>query len=348
MATNVILYDDLCAVERDAGTALDRMAQPRMFDRLDWFKLAAEYTLDGDPLIVRASNAGASCWLFLSRQGSYADAMSNWYCLRYGTVTHGAAGVQPPIPDVVDGLAAAGISHLYLSPLGADEELRAVLRRKGWVTRLEKINVSWRIDTKGMSFEDYWASRPSRLRNTAARKARKVRLEYVVHDRFDSSAWADLEAVFEASWKIPEGSPMLIREIARQEGEAGTLRIGLAYNEGVAVAAQIWTVENGVATIHKLAYREDARDLSAGTLLSVEMFRRALDLDRVDMIDFGIGDDGYKRDWMSHCVPLYGLTAYYPFTATGMVGLIRAIGRKLFNRTRVTAEAGDVRTRLRR
>ena len=332
MAENVILFDNLDAVEHDAGPALGRRAQAWMFDRLEWFKLAARHTLEGEPLVIKASRGGAQCWMFLSRQGSSADALTNWYCLRFGAVTHGADQAEPPFDALVDGLVEAGVAHLFLSPIGADDPLPGVLRRKGWLVRREQINVSWRIDTRGMSFADYWASRPSRLRNTAHRKTKSAGLELVVLDRFDAKAWADLEAVFEASWKPPEGSPMLIREIGQQEGEAGSLRLGLAYKDGLAVAAQIWTIENGVATIHKLAYREDAKQLSAGTVLSVEMFRRALDDDHVDLIDFGVGNDGYKQDWMSHCVPLFAMSAYYPFRAAGLVGLAKAAGRKILRR----------------
>ena len=80
-----------------------------------------------------------------------------------------------------------------------------------------------------------------------------------------------------------EGSPAFLRALAEQEGAAGTLRLGIAYDAGGrAVAAQFWLVEDGVATIHKLAHREDARAGSPGSLLSQAMFRAAIDDDRVD------------------------------------------------------------------
>ena len=73
------------------------------------------------------------------------------------------------------------------------------------------------------------------------------------------AAWADYEAVYAASWKPEEGSPAFLRALAEQEGAAGTLRLGIARRGGRPVAAQLWTVESGVATIHKLAYVEDER-----------------------------------------------------------------------------------------
>src|SRR3546814_12565678 len=72
---------------------------------------------------------------------------------------------------------------------------------------------------------------------------------------------------------------------------AGHLRMGIARRDGLAVAAQLWTVENGVALIHKLAHREDAGAGSPGTLLSHASFRPVIDTDTVPRIDFGTGDD---------------------------------------------------------
>jgi CelD/BcsL family acetyltransferase involved in cellulose biosynthesis len=180
-----------------------------------------------------------------------------------------------------------------------------------------------------MTFDEYWAARPSQLRNTAKRRAKSANLDLVIHDRFDPQAWDDYESVYNASWKPAEGSPEFMRRLAEQEGAAGTLRLGLAYQEGRAVAAQLWIVEGGVATIHKLAYREDARQHSPGTILSMEMYRRVIDDDRVEMIDFGIGNEGYKADWMQECVPLYALTAYDAKSLRGLLGFGRAAAAKL-------------------
>ena len=330
MAFEVRLFDDLDAAARDAGAALTRDAQPWLFDRLDWFRLVQEHTPEGDPLVIRVRNGVARCWLFLSVRGRSAASLSNWYSLRYGAVVEAPGGGKAPVGQFSRGLRQAGISHVFLEPLAADDPIAAELRRKGWAIRRGRVNVSWRIDTKGMSFEEYWASRPSRLRNTTRRRARKAGLDIVVHDRFDERAWADYVSVYEASWKPTEGTSELVRRVAEQEGAAGTLRLGLAYKDGRPVAAQLWLVENRAASIHKLAYRQDARHLSPGTILSMEMFRRALDVDRVETIDFGIGDDAYKAEWMTYSVPLYAVSAYDLLSPAGIAGILRSVWSKLF------------------
>jgi CelD/BcsL family acetyltransferase involved in cellulose biosynthesis len=328
MPVELKLFNDLDSVAQDAGPALDRSAQPWLFDRLDWFRLVQEHTPEGDPLVIRVKNGVARCWLFLSQQGRRAESLTNWYCLRYGAVSDPAGAGNAPFGELSTGLRQAGISHVFLELLAEEDPLPAELRRRGWAIKRDQVNVNWRIDTRGMSFEDYWATRPSKLRNTAQRKARKAKLDIALHDRFDAKAFDDYESVYNASWKPAEGSPELVRRFAEAEGEAGTLRLGVAYHEGRAVAAQLWTVEHKQATIHKLAYREDARELAAGTILSVEMFRRTLDVDKVDMIDFGIGDHPYKAEWMTHKVPLYAVTAYDMRSLPGLIGIAKAAGKK--------------------
>ena len=178
-------------------------------------------------------------------------------------------------------------------------------------------------------FDEYWSRRPGQLRSTAKRKAKAAALDIVVHDRFDPAAWADYEAVYRASWKPEEGSFPFLRALTEQEGAAGTLRLGLAYHQGRPVAAQLWLVEGGVATIHKLAYAEKAKAMSPGTLLGEAMFRRAIDEDGVRLIDYGTGDDAYKRDWMDERRQLWRIIAYNPRTLRGLAGAVRQRVRAL-------------------
>jgi CelD/BcsL family acetyltransferase involved in cellulose biosynthesis len=172
------------------------------------------------------------------------------------------------------------------------------------------------------------------LRNTAKRRAQAVDLQIDIHQSFTAEAWTDYEAVYRASWKPEEGSFPFLRALAEQEGAAGTLRLGIARRDGTPVAAQLWLVENRKATIHKLAYTEAAKSLSPGTLLSVAMFRHVLDQDRVELIDYGTGDEAYKADWMDERQELWQLTAHNPRTLKGLAGAAKASLSKLVRRSR--------------
>jgi len=329
MTVTVEQCDSLDAVERAAAGFLDRAQRPSLFDRLSWYRLIETHAPPPGKLrVLHAHGDGANAWLFLAVDGRIARAFANWYSLRFAAIGGPPAALQA----LAERLRKAGIARVDLAPLNLTDSLPDAFRRAGWFVRCDAATVSWRIDTRGMSFEDYWATRPSRLRNTTRRKAKAAGLAIEIHREFNAVAWKAYEAVYTASWKAAEGSSAFLRAMAEQEGAAGTLRLGIARKDGTPVAAQLWLVENGVATIHKLAYAEQARDLSPGTILSAEMFRHTLDFDKVDRIDFGTGDDAYKADWMDRSEPLLRMRAFNPSTVAGLVGYGRSCASKLVRR----------------
>ncbi|HSG53865.1 MAG TPA: GNAT family N-acetyltransferase, partial [Paracoccaceae bacterium] len=125
------------------------------------------------------------------------------------------------------------------------------------------------------------------------------------------------------------GSPAFLRRFAREEGAAGRLRFGLALADGKAVAAQFWTVEHGTAFIHKLAHDESAKSLSPGTTLTAALMQQVIDQDHVSLVDFGTGDDGYKKDWMEQVRPRYRIEAFRPLWPGNWPALARLAIRKL-------------------
>jgi CelD/BcsL family acetyltransferase involved in cellulose biosynthesis len=80
-----------------------------------------------------------------------------------------------------------------------------------------------------------------------------------------------------------------------------------------------------VSEIHKVAYDETHSELSPGTALSAEMIAHALDHDHARKLDYLIGDDGYKRLWMSRRNSRCRLLAYDPRSAGGLAGCLREL-----------------------
>jgi hypothetical protein len=321
----VELFESLDAAAAAAGGALERETQPDIFSRLSWFRMLAEHCPPPGELLV--TRTGTS-WLFLAAQGRQGRAYANWYSLRAGLIGD-AAGAE-----AIAGALRKRLSSLEISPVAEPEGLTRGLKAAGWMVRVSPATASWRTATAGMDFDAYWAARPSQLRNSAERKAKAAGLNVRIYRSFDADAWAEYESVYGASWKPVEGSPAFLRALAQQEGAAGTLRLGIARKDGQAVAAQLWLVENGVATIHKLAYREDAKALSPGTVLSMAMFRAALDEDRVGLIDYGTGDEPYKADWMDTRHVLWRVEAWDPRSIAGLFGVARAGATHLVRRLR--------------
>ena len=52
----------------------------------------------------------------------------------------------------------------------------------------------------------------------------------------------------------------------------------------------------------------------------------------VGTVEFGLGDHGYKADWMDYKVPLYALTAYDLLRPAGLAALGRSLSAKLVGR----------------
>jgi CelD/BcsL family acetyltransferase involved in cellulose biosynthesis len=322
VTVNIALFETLDAVAKDAAGALDRAAQPSLFGRLDWFRLIGRHCPpEGRLAVWRGREGGRSAWLFLAVAGRKARAYAAWYSLRVDA----QGDVQS---DVMTAIAAAvmksGVAEVELAPLADPGPLERAFRKAGWKVFVTPKTGNWRVEIGGDDFAAYWEKRPARLRNTAKRRAKSAGLEIAIYERFDERAWADYEAVYRASWKPEEGSFAFLRALAEQEGDAGTLRLGVARKNGRPVAVQLWLIENDEACIHKLAYTEEAKAMSPGTILSEAMFRRAIDEDRVRAIDYGTGDDGYKRDWMEERRVLWQLAAFNPRTARGLAGAARA------------------------
>ncbi len=94
------------------------------------------------------------------------------------------------------------------------------------------------------------------------------------------------------------------------------------------MAAQFWIVEDAQATVLKLAHDEAAKSLSPGTVLTALMLQHLLDQEHVGRIDFGRGDDPYKRLWARERRQRIGIVLANPRRPRGLAFLARhALGR---------------------
>ncbi len=152
-------------------------------------------------------------------------------------------------------------------------------------------------------FDSYWQSRPSRLRTTVRRKlaaSTRAGMEFRMFRNDWHEAIAIYSEIYASSWKSPEPHQGFIPAMVRELGGEDLVRLGVMVMDGRPVAAQIWLVCGGRGTIFKLAHREDAAAFSPGTLLTVRMAETLIGEENLQQIDFGRGDDAYKRDWLGH------------------------------------------------
>ena len=284
--------------------ALTAPAAGAPFDRAEWYALLAQTGLT--PLIAIASDADNAAALALTEDGGRITPLRNWYSFTWRQLAPEGVAGDRLLEAIARQLKTRG-HRVTLEPVpgedGSAERLARAFRAAGWQVAVEECDTNHVLDVRGRSFAEYWDSRPGQLRTTLKRKAKKVETEVLTH--FDAEVWAEYETIYAASWKPAEDQPAMLRAFAQSEGEAGRLRLGVARAEGLAVAAQCWTVENGVAYIHKLAHLESHKPLSAGTTLSAALFQHVIDVDKVALVDFGTGDQSYKADWMEAVRPRF-------------------------------------------
>lgn len=192
---------------------------------------------------------------------------------------------------------------------------------------------NWYLPVQGRSFEAYFASLPSRLCNTVRRREKKFfaegrgALKIVDSAAGLDEAIAAWDKIYRASWKRPEPYTGFMPGLIRLCAARGWLRLGLACYDGEPVAAQLWIVNQGRAAIYKLAYDAAFAQLSAGTVLTAHLMRHSLDVDKVAEVDYLMGDDEYKKDWMSQRRERWGLLAFNVHSAYGLLGAINQQAR---------------------
>ena len=302
-------YNDRVNVLQDLFAKGNVAPAPSPFDRAEWYSLLADTGLT--PLIAIAGDAEEQAALALTEDAGRITPLRNWYSFTWRQFAPDGEHGDQLLSDIARQLKSRG-HRVTLEPVpdedGSATRLARAFAKSGWRVEVTACDTNHVLHVGGQSFAQYWADRPGQMRTTLKRKAKKVETKILTD--FDGAMWDEYERIYASSWKPEEDHPAMLRRFAELEGQAGRLRFGLAWHEGSPVAAQCWTVENGTAFIHKLAYLESARKLSAGTTLSAALFERVIDTDRVELVDFGTGDQSYKSDWMNAVRPRYRIDCF--------------------------------------
>ena len=317
------------------------------FGSADWFTCLSRAGFTERPIprvYLRRSNddpAQAPHCQFLREDRSNRRLLS--LTNHYSVVYHGIEGNEPLPASELTALVRliAGESpawtEIELRYLRGDCPLTGQLLRafdeSGFYTVVNHHRWNWYLRVDGRDFGAYMQSRPGRLRNTVARRTRQATrlhaLRYRLVSQQSDLQWGleDYLRIYARSWKPEEASPRFVPEFMDLCVRLGILRLGLLYLDDQPVAAQFWIVAGGKAWIYKLAQDPRADDLSVGTLLTAWMFAQAIDVDRVREVDFGVGDEAYKRDWMEQRRQLVTLQAVNPRTIRGAALAARLAAR---------------------
>lgn len=322
-----VLYTEWGQLPDSAGTLFRQVSKRSVFLSRPWFEalcatdaasprtLRLACVIEGERVfaILPCVDHGRNRW----------SALRHRYSPHYGLLL--AEGAQEPVlACLAEGLAQLPLSALLLEPIiEGDATLGPfvqVLEQSGF--RCESLfrHYNWVLSVAGHSFQAYWHTRPARLRNTTARKARKLEREQgyelrLFADAEVPAAMADYHAVYQASWKANEQYSTLVEQMVEGFSREGWTRLGVLYVQGRPAAAQLWFVHNGRASIFRLAYDEAWKRYSPGSILTAFLMQHVIDVDKVCEVDFLTGNDAYKQDWMSErrqCLALSSIRAMAP------------------------------------
>lgn len=316
--------------------------------RFAWFHAAATATLGhGEKAFVASIGSGTALPLAIGEKR--ARALTTPYTSIFAPIAP-QTELAFLLGQAIDGTIG---QSLHLDALDPDDPVTAAFLRGLGQSRFVTVRYAgfahWH--ERVPSFAAYWARRPARLQSTVKRK---LKLAKGAAWHITASACRQALEIYEdirtRSWKGAEPYPDFIPAMAAGLEPAGNLRIGILRLEGRPVAAQIWLCGNGRASLFKLVHDEAAAFCSPGTLLTWHMLRWLIDGERAAMIDFGRGDDAYKRDWAGSCVRRCGFIAADCRYPAGLATLMREIlptwaaqfVRRSFGKTGSRREAGRV------
>lgn len=275
-----------------------------------------------------------------SARGQTVSSLSNYYSSMYAPLLD--PGLKAP--NLVPMLSAIKenhqpLRHLRFAPLDPESS--------NYCTLLEALQLAGFATFKHFSFGNWyhtvtedWASylknRESKLQHVIKRMTRKFlaakgTLELITGAPDLERGLAAYEHVYALSWKKPEPFPDFIPGLMRTCADQGWLRLGIAWLDGKAIAAQFWIVANGKASIYKLAYDEHFKAYAPGNLLTAMLMEHVIEKDKVTEVDYLIGDDPYKKTWMNHRRERWGIVAYNPATLSGLIGLGRETAGRAIN-----------------
>lgn len=154
------------------------------------------------------------------------------------------------------------------------------------------------------SFNEYYNQRSSQLKNTLKRKEKKLVNSHDYHIKIITETeefehyFSNYQRIYQLSWKREEYSFAFIKKVCLLAAVENKLRMGVLFIDGQAVAVQLWFLQQGTASIFKLAYDPNYQQYSVGSILSMALSKHVIEQDAVTCIEFGMGSEPYKKDWM--------------------------------------------------
>lgn len=339
-----VCYTDWDQLPESANALFAKGEKESIFFSRLWIENLANNALNDDQVMLLACVVEGDCVLailpLMKRTSESWSSLSNIYSSLY-TLLLAQNNQQEILTCLAQGLSELPFKTLRLEPVAENDRniqsLQRAMESFGFYCHRSFHFFNWIYRLQGQSFEDYMAARPGRVRNTLARKQRKLEREHGYDIRLFTGGnlqqvLADYNAIYRVSWKGHELFGGFIESLLRRLSEPGWLRLAILYIEGQPVAAQLWFVVHGKASIFRLAYDEAWKSYSPGSILTSYLMQHVIETDNVEEIDFLMGNDRYKQEWMSECRKRCRLVCLNKHKPKGRVHLFAASLKDLLRR----------------
>ncbi|MET0012477.1 MAG: GNAT family N-acetyltransferase [Sedimenticola sp.] len=357
----VDLATDFTAIDRKYRELFNHSGKISLFLSFEWFinlqthvyekdntnniEIYKITDINGKPVMVLPMNRTYSTGLISINT---LESMSNYYTSFFAPLIKDNDIFEPAFSTVINDLSCNKYKKtdvICLKPIEKNssqwDSIVSILKLHNYTCEEYFCFGNWYQSVEGMEYIDYFNNLPSRLKNTIIRKTKKLNLRSnfntKIYTQYEDikKHYHEFEHVYENSWKNKEPYPEFIKRIALEFSKKSSTRLGILYIDNQPVAACLWFINNSVASIYKLAYIEEFKALSVGTILSAEITKYVINNDSITIIDYLTGDDPYKRDWMSTRRERWGIIAYNRKTLIGMILALRYIIvsklKKLYN-----------------
>lgn len=196
------------------------------------------------------------------------------------------------------------------------EKIKDIILATSFKYRLFPCKGDWYLDGITYSFSEYFKNLPRIHRKDTSRNKRRLQdlgrlVFHIKNDTEDLEKYLELYyEVRKKSWKAEEKDSSFIRNVTKFFAEKGWLRLAFLFLNGTVIACDKWLVWNQKGYAWDGLYDLKFSNYSPGKVLESDIIEYMIDIEKVNEIDLGEGDEIYKKRWTPKRRERKGITIF--------------------------------------
>lgn len=279
---------------------------------------------------------------FASLAGNYFPRKGLPYCGTSDELVSSMADFMETLP---------AISGFQLGPVKKDDPFIKKLVKKlatdGWNLMLTSTGFDHGMAVPDTVDEYMGSISKSRRKKTAyylRRLEKNADVEIKHHKSMDATAWQsvfkDLETVESRAWVSEKGDPHFIgidrqsywKALVQDEWYQDAMNAWIIYADERPVSYTVALDIGQERFVLSSSFDKEYADFRTGSILEIEMMRSTIEQGKVNFMNNGMGDSGYKGAWGNkEFQELYEIVAFPP-TLKGKITYLIALLKKKFGR----------------